>query len=48
MKSIFLFTIGITLSNAIHAQIKTGDHLPNIFLPNYLNKEIRILDYSDK
>lgn len=48
MKYLILFFISLTLHNSIDAQLRIGDHLPNIYLPNYLNKEVRLSDYTGK
>jgi len=48
MKNIVIFIISLTLNNSIDAQLKPGDPMPNIYLPNYLNKEVRLLDHAGK
>ena len=48
MKNIVLLFISLTFNNFIDAQLKIGDPLPNIYLPNYLNMEVNLLDYTGK
>lgn len=48
MKDVAIVTICFFFSISIEAQIKIGDHLPNIYLPDYLNKEVRLLEHTGK
>ena len=48
MKNIILLFICLISNTSIDAQLKIGDHLPNIYLPSYLKNEVRLLDYTGK
>lgn len=48
MRNIVFLFLSLTLHNSIEAQIKIGDHLPNIYLPNYLKKEVRLSESTGK
>lgn len=48
MKNIVILFICYLFCNFTDAQIKIGDPLPIINLPNYLNKEVEILDFEGK
>lgn len=48
MKNIILLFVFLFSITSTDAQLKIGDHMPNVYLPNYLNKEVRLLDFDGK
>lgn len=48
MKDIFITCVLLASTFSVCAQIKIGDHLPDIKVPNQLNQEISITNFQGK